>query len=98
MPSRSKFPGLRRTPIGYLAGFLFQEKNKEQVLGLCTGTGTNGVGQLTSNTLSSMDKASNNQTRKEKKKDKEKYLHESSRNINGIGPRCALLRAHLDVL
>ena len=31
-------------------------------------------------------------------KDKEKYLHESSCNINGIGPRCALLRAHLDVL
>ena len=29
---------------------------------------------------------------------KRKYLHESSRNINGIGPRCALLRAHLDVL
>ena len=63
------------------------------------GTGTNGVGQLASNTLSSSYyKASNTQTRKEKKKDKEKYLHESSRNINGIGPRCALLRAHLDVL
>ena len=46
-----------------------------------------------------MDKASNNQTRKEKKKDKEKYLHESLHNINGIGvPRCALFRAHLDVL
>ena len=34
----------------------------------------------------------------QRKKDKGKYLHESSRNINGIGPRCALLRAHLDVL
>ena len=36
--------------------------------------------------------------RKRKKKDKGKYLHESSHNINGIGPRCAILRAHLDVL
>ena len=53
VPSRSKFPGLRRTPIGYLAGFLFQDKNKERVLGLCTSNGTNGVGQLASNTLSS---------------------------------------------
>ena len=35
---------------------------------------------------------------RKRKKDKGKYLHESSRNINGIGPRCALLRAHLDVL
>ena len=35
---------------------------------------------------------------RKRKKDKEKYLHESSRNINGIGPRCALLRAHLGVL
>ena len=53
VPSRPKFPGLRRTPIGYLAGFLFQDKNKERVLGLCTCTGTNGVGELASNTLSS---------------------------------------------
>ena len=35
---------------------------------------------------------------RKRKKNKEKYLHESSGNINGIGPRCALLRAHLDVL
>ena len=35
---------------------------------------------------------------RKRKKDNGKYLHESSRNINGIGPRCALLRAHLDVL
>ena len=35
---------------------------------------------------------------RERKRDKGKYMHKSSRNINGIGPRCALLRAHLDVL
>ena len=35
---------------------------------------------------------------RKRKKHKGKYVHESSRNINGIGPRCALLSAHLDVL
>ena len=35
---------------------------------------------------------------RKRKKEKEKYLHESLRNINGIGPRCALLRAHPDVI
>ena len=35
---------------------------------------------------------------RKRKKDKGKDLHEPSRNINGIVPRCALLRAHLDML
>ena len=35
---------------------------------------------------------------RKRKKTKKNICMKSSRNINGIGPRCALLRAHLDVL
>ena len=34
VPSHSKFPGLRRTPIGYLAGFLFQDKKQGTSFGI----------------------------------------------------------------
>ena len=48
-----QIPGVAQDSYWLFGRFLFQDKNKERVLGLCTGTGTNGVGQLASNTLSS---------------------------------------------